>query len=759
MNLIAHLYTFIGASRRTTDRQRARKAVLGRAASPGIETLELRQLLSATTPTDANPVGNSIQEGAAVGALVGITASSTDPIGGTAITYSLSDDAGGRFAINPASGVVTVANRSLLDGPATLGIVVTATDGTGSSASQSFSIGIINVAPKLRIGGNASVDAGSPYTLDLSSGDPGADTITSWTIDWGDGGAPETFAGNPSSVTHVYARGQPRPTLGTVLLNELKVNTPGQHSPHEYVELRGDPGAPLDNLYFISVEGDADPEPNEPLGAGTVELVVSLTGRSLGASGLLVITGTLPGHVIRADTTVVTTAKLDTAGKALENGSNSFLLVSSPTPIIEGTDYDANDDGVLELPAGAVVLDGIGWSDGGALDKVYATAILRQPLGAPDAATRFFGDTTPNSPAAWFNGLLVGETDSVTYNTARTSVNFPSGGELTPGGANVPVTVLPQPRLNELKVNPPTAADGPYEYIELKGAPDQTLIRLFFVAIEGDASATPGGVGRADMVVNLSGASLGSNGLLVIQSTAGGHAAPGGTTVLTDTQLDASAGGLENGSISFLLVASLLPIIEGTDYDVDNDGVLELPPGAIIVDAVAWSDGDSADVTYGGVVLRQAGGGAAHAATRFAHDSTFLSAASWYSGALEGTTSDSLTYDVSLASANLPAGGALTPGNDNAPTGSPPPPPEPPAPGIFVTPNGYTITARATDEDGTWKANTLVVTVDAIPRRFRPVVRRDVISAPATKDDGARAAIRDNVVHHFPQRVLIRRMQ
>ncbi|HMS03588.1 MAG TPA: cadherin repeat domain-containing protein, partial [Gemmatimonadaceae bacterium] len=31
------------------------------------------------------------------------------------ITYSLVDDAGGRFAIDPATGVVTVANGGLLD--------------------------------------------------------------------------------------------------------------------------------------------------------------------------------------------------------------------------------------------------------------------------------------------------------------------------------------------------------------------------------------------------------------------------------------------------------------------------------------------------------------------------------------------------------------------------------------------------------------------------------------------------------------------
>ena len=34
---------------------------------------------------------------------------------------------------------------------------------------------------------------------------PGADTVTSWTINWGDGTI-ETIAGNPSSRNHTYAR-------------------------------------------------------------------------------------------------------------------------------------------------------------------------------------------------------------------------------------------------------------------------------------------------------------------------------------------------------------------------------------------------------------------------------------------------------------------------------------------------------------------------------------------------------------------------
>src|SRR5262249_41865998 len=67
-----------------------------------------------SVPTDANAATNTIVENAANGSLVGITASATDVNGGT-VTYTLTDSAGGRFAINAATGAVSVADGPLLD--------------------------------------------------------------------------------------------------------------------------------------------------------------------------------------------------------------------------------------------------------------------------------------------------------------------------------------------------------------------------------------------------------------------------------------------------------------------------------------------------------------------------------------------------------------------------------------------------------------------------------------------------------------------
>ncbi|MFV3074359.1 beta strand repeat-containing protein [Niveispirillum fermenti] len=121
-------------------------------ASDGIDTSSQTFTINVTnvgpgTPTDSNNAANSVVEGAANGTAVGITASATD-INGGSITYSLTDNAGGRFAIDATTGVVTVADGTLLDFETATShsITVQASDGTDTS-TQTFTINVTNAAP------------------------------------------------------------------------------------------------------------------------------------------------------------------------------------------------------------------------------------------------------------------------------------------------------------------------------------------------------------------------------------------------------------------------------------------------------------------------------------------------------------------------------------------------------------------------------------------------------------------------------------
>ena len=85
-----------------------------------------------------------------------------------------------------------------VDGPDDSFTVTLQLTDDNQTITDTATINIANVAPTLTISGAASVDEGSAYTLSLSSSDPGNDTITQWTINWGD--TVEVVAGNPANV-------------------------------------------------------------------------------------------------------------------------------------------------------------------------------------------------------------------------------------------------------------------------------------------------------------------------------------------------------------------------------------------------------------------------------------------------------------------------------------------------------------------------------------------------------------------------------
>jgi hypothetical protein len=145
-----------------------------------------------SAPTDSNAATNTIAEGAANGTAVGITAASTDPGGGPAPTYSLTDNAGGRFAINSTTGVVTVANGAAIDFETAVGnaysITVQGTSGA-LSTTQSFSIGVTDVGPSTPTDNNGAGNSvfegaanGTAVGITASSADPGGGPAPTYSL-------------------------------------------------------------------------------------------------------------------------------------------------------------------------------------------------------------------------------------------------------------------------------------------------------------------------------------------------------------------------------------------------------------------------------------------------------------------------------------------------------------------------------------------------------------------------------------------------
>ncbi len=100
-----------------------------------------------TTPTDTNADANKVDENVAAGTVVGITAFASDgDATNNTVSYSLTNDAGGRFAIDATTGVVTTTAVGLdREFDNAHSIIVRATSADGSTANRAFSIGVNDV--------------------------------------------------------------------------------------------------------------------------------------------------------------------------------------------------------------------------------------------------------------------------------------------------------------------------------------------------------------------------------------------------------------------------------------------------------------------------------------------------------------------------------------------------------------------------------------------------------------------------------------
>jgi hypothetical protein len=126
-----------------------------RSTDSGGLTVDMTFVITVTdvneAPTDITTTGLSVPEnspnGTVVGSVTGVDPDTSAPF--NTLTYSLTNNAGGRFAINSSNGTVTVANGALLDYETNTShtITVQVTDGgtPGLSYSKNFLVIVTNV--------------------------------------------------------------------------------------------------------------------------------------------------------------------------------------------------------------------------------------------------------------------------------------------------------------------------------------------------------------------------------------------------------------------------------------------------------------------------------------------------------------------------------------------------------------------------------------------------------------------------------------
>lgn len=147
-------------------------------------------------------------------------------------------------------------------------------------------------------------------------------------------------------------------------------------------------------------------------------------------------------------------------------------------------------------------------------------------------------------------------------------------------------------RLNEVFVNAPGTDDGS-EFVEIRSTTGGVgaLTNISLVYLDGDASA-----GSVINVVNLSGQSTGTSGILLVRDSATvlSPAPAAGTNVFVqDFNPD-----LQNGTYTLLLVANFSGAVND-DLDPENDGVLNTTPWTSVVDVVGFVENDTGtNITY-----------------------------------------------------------------------------------------------------------------------------------------------------------------
>ena len=127
-----------------------------------------------------------------------LTASDVDA--GDTLVFSL-DSAPAGATLTPAGQLSWTAP----DGPASASFTVRVRDQAGASSLQTFQVAVVNLPPQVQASGAATVNVGQTFELTMAYTDPGADTVTAWSIDWGDG-TTTVAPGAQTRASHVFSQ-------------------------------------------------------------------------------------------------------------------------------------------------------------------------------------------------------------------------------------------------------------------------------------------------------------------------------------------------------------------------------------------------------------------------------------------------------------------------------------------------------------------------------------------------------------------------
>lgn len=390
-----------------------------------------------------------------------------------------------------------------------------------------------------------------------------------------------------------------------VVINEIRIEQPGNET-DEYFELRGAPGTLLDGLTYIVIGDPTDNAANT--NSGVIEAIIPLSGLAIPADGIFLCA--------EDDNTFGAIADL-LAELNFEGSDNvTHMLVLDFTGKL-GQDLDLDDDGTLDVTPWSAIVDSV--------------ALVENLTAPPTPGNEWWYSDTVVGPENIFvpghiyrcvpdGNWLIGPFDPAvgvdtpgTSNSECTVCGIPGSGSCfsahagpgcdsqsccntvcavdfsccstswdescaasalalcLPGGG--PPSVL----INEIRIDQPGADND--EYFEIVGPPGTSLSGVHYVVL-GDGTA---GSGVIEVIVNLGNLVIPASGYLVVAES---------TFTLGQADLILTGNGLNfenDDTVTHLLVFNFTGT-SGQDLDLDNDGVLDITPWALIIDGIVLRD-------------------------------------------------------------------------------------------------------------------------------------------------------------------------
>jgi len=207
--------------------------------------------------------GGSTDEGAVYDVSLNVSDPGDDQV--TQWTVDFGDGGSDTYQGGPAA-----LHHIYPDGPNSYTVSASVHEDDGNTFNTSWTVTVNNVAPDFNLAGADHVAEGSTYSVHHVYNDPGEDTISGWTIDWGDGTGSDSISGNSSDeFTHVYADGPDEFDATFMAFDEDGQYTFTKHVIVENVDpeptLGGVDWTAPNSYYTVSADGGVDPGDDTPV--------------------------------------------------------------------------------------------------------------------------------------------------------------------------------------------------------------------------------------------------------------------------------------------------------------------------------------------------------------------------------------------------------------------------------------------------------------------------------------------------------------